>query len=514
LQQAGPQSVIRIRKIEIKQLPSEEPGWVPLFNGKDLTGWRSVVKSNTTWTWADGVLTAKGQGDLLVTDRTDYANFHLRLSMKGAIDSGASIRFRNADAIYGDRYLTAIRPAGTSDIHVGGGLTVFRDQQQTGLARNADVGPPDEWHTLEIIAVGNRIKTFANGKPVADVTDPEHTRMHGSIALSWLGQSEQVVHFKDVEIKELPPEPTVDPTITQVGEIRRIDGGHGSIWRAVLSSDGRHILAAGENGAVSLWTPTGAEVRTFKGHSKTVWGVALSEDGATAVSGGEDETVRVWGVETGEQRRVLDWKGNQVRSLAFTGDGRYVLAGSMQGEIRLWEAATGEQRWSRDGHTGNVHCVAFSSDGKLALSTDGIWNDDKSPGVIRIWDVATGEEINKLVGHDLYVGAAAFAPDGRTILSGSRDQTLRLWDVATGEELRRVDSGIWTEFISFSPDGRRFLTGGRDPVVRLWDLASGQVIARFSGHTDAAVSVHYHSDGQLAVSSSWDGAIRLWRLPE
>src|SRR5262249_30866912 len=39
LQVWTPQTVVHFRKIEIKELPPEEPGWVQLFNGADLTGW-------------------------------------------------------------------------------------------------------------------------------------------------------------------------------------------------------------------------------------------------------------------------------------------------------------------------------------------------------------------------------------------------------------------------------------------------------------------------------------------
>ena len=45
---------------------------------------------------------------------------------------------------------------------------------------------------------------------------------------------------------------------------------HGSMWRAVLSSDGKHVLASGD-AVVSLWDAlSGKEIRQFKGHPKQV----------------------------------------------------------------------------------------------------------------------------------------------------------------------------------------------------------------------------------------------------
>src|SRR5262249_53395898 len=100
----------------------------------------------------------------------------------------------------------------------------------------------------------------------------------------------------------------------RVGEIRRFEPGHGGIWKAVLSADGRYAAASSEEGVVSLWNArTGEKVGTFKCGDKMVWAVALAPDGATLAAGGEDEGVRLWDVETGKERRILGWKGQAVR---------------------------------------------------------------------------------------------------------------------------------------------------------------------------------------------------------
>ena len=52
-------------------------GFVPLFNGKDLTGWKAHPDARTKWVVEDGCLTASGPPGHLFTDRGDYENVRL-----------------------------------------------------------------------------------------------------------------------------------------------------------------------------------------------------------------------------------------------------------------------------------------------------------------------------------------------------------------------------------------------------------------------------------------------------
>src|SRR5262249_5526110 len=57
-----------------------EPGWVQLFNGKDLTGWVAPQPGQGDWQ-VDKLGHLIGKGDprsYLFTQRDDYSDFHLR----------------------------------------------------------------------------------------------------------------------------------------------------------------------------------------------------------------------------------------------------------------------------------------------------------------------------------------------------------------------------------------------------------------------------------------------------
>lgn len=58
-------------------------GFVPLFNGKDLTGWRSYDSKPNIWVVADGMLVCKGTGGgWLGTDRIGLQNHTDRVEFR------------------------------------------------------------------------------------------------------------------------------------------------------------------------------------------------------------------------------------------------------------------------------------------------------------------------------------------------------------------------------------------------------------------------------------------------
>ncbi len=71
---------VSIRNVEIRQLaPQTEPGWVQLFNGKNLDGWKTHPFKTGGWTVEDKELVGRGPGRYLFSERGDYENFHFRV---------------------------------------------------------------------------------------------------------------------------------------------------------------------------------------------------------------------------------------------------------------------------------------------------------------------------------------------------------------------------------------------------------------------------------------------------
>jgi serine/threonine protein kinase len=201
----GPGSILHVRKIEIKELPPEEPGWVQLFNGADLTGWTNPKKAFGAWKVKQGVLVGKGDQAFLRTERGPFGDFHLRMEAKYVGGTAGLVLREQSPDVAGAGYECLMDNHKDGDFNTGAVAHL--------LTKNA-MGPfvvpkkvmtqEDQWFTLEIIAGGNRVQSFVDGKKAVDFVDINNDYKDGFIALNVRG-AEGELHVKKVEIKELPP---------------------------------------------------------------------------------------------------------------------------------------------------------------------------------------------------------------------------------------------------------------------------------------------------------------------
>jgi len=122
-----------------------------------------------------------------------------------------------------------------------------------------------------------------------------------------------------------------------------------------------------------------------------------------------------------------------------------------------------------------------------------------------------------LVGHGNWVTALATTmevPD--MLLSASRDKSLIVWNLTRDDEKfgvakRRLKGhSHYVQDVAISSDGQFALSGSWDGTLRLWDLNSGVTTRNFYGHTKDVLSVAFSADNRQIVSGSRDKSINLW----
>eukprot|EP00004_Rigifila_ramosa_P008847 TRINITY_DN2029_c0_g1_i1.p2 TRINITY_DN2029_c0_g1~~TRINITY_DN2029_c0_g1_i1.p2 ORF type:complete len:324 (+),score=85.61 TRINITY_DN2029_c0_g1_i1:26-973(+) len=123
-----------------------------------------------------------------------------------------------------------------------------------------------------------------------------------------------------------------------------------------------------------------------------------------------------------------------------------------------------------------------------------------------------------LKGHNGWVTALATTPEQPDmVLSASRDKTIIVWDLKReegagyGVPRRSLHGHSHTvQDVVISSDGQFALSGSWDGTLRLWDLTTGVTTRRFVGHTGDVLSVAFSADNRQIVSASRDKSIRLW----
>merc|ERR1711934_864918 len=123
-----------------------------------------------------------------------------------------------------------------------------------------------------------------------------------------------------------------------------------------------------------------------------------------------------------------------------------------------------------------------------------------------------------LEGHSGWVTSIATTNENADmILSASRDKTVMVWQLTKEDggsygfpKKALRGHGHFVQDVVISSDGQFALSGSWDGTLRLWDLNTGVTPRRFVGHEKDVLSVAFSADNRQIVSGSRDKTIKLW----
>lgn len=191
-----------------------EEGFVSLFNGKDLTGWKGSVDGYKV---EDGAIVCRKGGNLYT--EKEYANFVLRFSFKcpAGGNNGIGLRYSGkGDAAFKEGMELQILDDGHPSYK---GIQPYQSHGSVygvAAAKRGHLKPAGEWNEQEVVADGNKIKVTLNGVVILDadltpfVEGKEKTldkRDHEGLKrksgyIGFLGHGSPVA-FKNLRIKEI-----------------------------------------------------------------------------------------------------------------------------------------------------------------------------------------------------------------------------------------------------------------------------------------------------------------------
>jgi hypothetical protein len=186
---------------------AEDEGWIQLFNGKDLSGWKVNENPESIFV-QDGQLVVNGPRAHAFYVGPDgnaaFKNFHLKAQVMTMPSANSGIYFHTQylDRGWPNRGYEAQVNNSHGDPKRTGGLYNVADNFQTPVKDN-------EWFEYEILVDGKHIVIKINGQTVTDYTEPENLDRperqlsEGTFALQAHDPKSKVL-YRNIQVKRLP----------------------------------------------------------------------------------------------------------------------------------------------------------------------------------------------------------------------------------------------------------------------------------------------------------------------
>uniref|UniRef100_A0A087XWX7 DDB1- and CUL4-associated factor 11 n=1 Tax=Poecilia formosa TaxID=48698 RepID=A0A087XWX7_POEFO len=335
----------------------------------------------------------------------------------------------------------------------------------------------------------------------------------------------------------------------------------------VYSEEGNMFLSACQDQNIRLYDTTRGRFhlqRTVKARDVgwSVLDVCFTPDARNVLYSSWSDYIHLCSIDgDSENHTALDLNPDERRfcvfSLAASTDGKEILGGANDGCLYVFDLEQNKRTLKIDAHEDDVNAVAFADSSSQLLFSG---SDD---ALCKVWDRRTLREdrpqpVGQLAGHRDGVTFIHSKGDARYLISNSKDQSIKLWDVRkfspkeglaasrlavtqqnwdyrwqqvpqrgfaalkkhklTGDTsvMTYRGHGVLHTLIRcrFSPEfstGQRFIYSGCSTgKIVIYDVLTGMVVSRLSGHDACVRDVSWHPYDDKIISSSWDGAVRMW----
>ena len=188
----------------------QEEGWISLFDGKTLNGWKAS-ENKDTFSVRDGMIVVDGPRSHLFyvgpVNNADFKNFEIKAEVMTKPGANSGIYFHT-------EYQETGWPSKGYEVQVNNSHSDWRKSGSLWDIKDVREGPKDnEWFTEHIIVSGKHVVIKVNGKTTVDWTEPEDWKpprgtpgrkiSSGTFAIQG-HDPKSVIYYKNIMVKPLP----------------------------------------------------------------------------------------------------------------------------------------------------------------------------------------------------------------------------------------------------------------------------------------------------------------------
>lgn len=262
----------------LSAMPQDE-GFMPMFNGKDLTGWQGLVenpiargkmrkavlarkqaeadvKIPASWSVRDGCIWFNGTGDNLCSVK-EYGDFEMLVDWRITKNGDSGIYLRGTPQV--QIWDPSRKDVGAS---VGSG-GLYNNQVNPSKPLVVADNPVGEWNTFRIIMIGEKVSVWLNGKLVVDDVVMENY-WDRNIPIFPKGPIELQAHgtdlaFRDIYVREISEKDyNLTPEEISEGFVSIFNGRNLDNWignkESYVAEDGMIVIRPESGSGGNLYT--------------------------------------------------------------------------------------------------------------------------------------------------------------------------------------------------------------------------------------------------------------------
>jgi WD40 repeat protein len=293
--------------------------------------------------------------------------------------------------------------------------------------------------------------------------------------------------------------------------VATLNAGHGGAETAAFSPNGNLIVAGYSSGAAVIWDASShLEQMQLNGSNGPVYGARFSANSRKVVTAGGDGTIRVWQAQPREmQASFSTLTPSPVYTAQYSPRGGQILV-EAQGFAELRTSTGNPVGYVSPPGGASVNSVRFDQSGTKIVSAD-------SDGTVDLWrPVGSGySELPKIPLHSSIhlsgpASYAAFSLDGSRIVVVTNNETAEVFNARTGQWLHTLNPHTSYQLAVAAFDGSQILTGDYNGQVQVWNATTGRELRVLGAQGPAITDIEVASAGGDFVTASNSGFVTIW----
>lgn len=255
------------------------------------------------------------------------------------------------------------------------------------------------------------------------------------------------------------------------------------------------------------------------GDKKSINAVNVSTDGKWILAGGENKRIKLLNAENGEVVWTSAEQPDAVLSVAISPDQKYFAVScgdntQNTAHVVVHDMQTKAEVWGKKGQTNNIQLVKFAPDGKSVIVANHF--------SIAVYETETGKQLYYFSGHaaDVVapyghvdaVTAICFTKDPSQFVSVGWDKNVKVWDMKAGHEIKNFPEADAINTCLLTPDGNKIVTAGAGGM-HVWNKATDRADTIVSYDEEIKTMIAVDHD-QYFVTGDVTGTLVLWRMSD